>query len=72
MTNQIIVKLKSNINIKNILDEYKLILIRKLGTKTYLVKVEDIYSVLDVSNNLYEDSRTIHAQPNFMTEVKKR
>ncbi|MEA3512005.1 MAG: hypothetical protein U9R37_00240 [Campylobacterota bacterium] len=72
ITKEILIKLKNKNDISNILSFYNLTLIKEYRSNTFLVSCEDINNTLNISNELYEDDRTLYAQPNYLTKSKKR
>ncbi|MEA2019875.1 MAG: hypothetical protein U9N59_15695 [Campylobacterota bacterium] len=72
ITKQIILKLQVDTSIQEILDQYNLVLIKSYKNDIYLVEVSDVIHTLDIANKLYEDKRTIYAQPNFKIKANMR
>jgi len=69
VTNQLIVKLKDDTNLKKYLDEFNLTIVKKLAQKLYLLKVTDKKITINISNRLTEKNDVEYAHPDF---IKKR
>ena len=72
ITDQIVVKLKKDTNINELLKKYDLKLIKKYSKTLFLVSTKNVLDTLGTANSLHEDNATKYAQPNFTIEVIKR
>ena len=70
--NEIIVKLKKEIDSKEFFASYSINDFEKIATNTYLVKLTKSQNVFTLSQILYKSSNTIYAVPNKIQEVYKR
>lgn len=70
--NTFIVKIKEDVNIQNLIDEYNLLYIKQLYTNTYLLQINNNEDIFDISNKLHLDNRTIFSHPNFKHNIHKR
>ena len=68
----IIIKLKKNSSIDDVLNKYQLTLKQKLTSTLYLVKIPFSSKILDLANALHRDKMITYAHPNFTKKVVKR
>ena len=62
---EILLQLKEGVALDDLLKEYKLILLKNLGDRIYLLKTSDAQNLFKTAAALYEDKRTLFAQPNI-------
>ena len=55
-----------------VVQEYGLILLQKLSTHLYLVRINDQNATLQQANSIHEDARVKFAHPNFYKQVQRR
>ena len=68
----IVVKLKNKEDLSFILSHYSLTLKKEYKNNVFLVSCENVEDTLNIANKLYEDNKTIYAQPNFISKVHTR
>lgn len=72
VTNKILVKLKENTNIENILAKYQLSFEKKLGKNLYLLSTQNKSQTLKKANALHEDKNIEYAHPDFIKKTVGR
>jgi len=70
--NEIIVKLKKDVDSKEFFSKYNIKNTEHLGSTTYLLKLEKSQNVFTLSQKMYKDSSTIYAIPNRIKKYQKR
>ncbi|QOY51971.1 S8 family serine peptidase [Candidatus Sulfurimonas baltica] len=69
ITDKLIVKLKNDISINNLLSKFNISIEKNLDKNLYLLKTTDKSLTIDISNRLTEKEYVEYAHPNF---IKKR
>jgi hypothetical protein len=69
VTDKLIIKLKSEIYIQQYLDEYDLIIVKKITKNTFLLQTKNKDLTLKIANQLHEKQDVEYAHPDF---IKKR
>ena len=70
LTDNIVFKVKEGVDLVKLQSEFDIKIIKKYSDTLFLAKAKD--SIIDRANALFEDSRTIFAHPDFITEVNRR
>ena len=72
VSNQLIIKFKNLDSFKEIVNTYKLTLLKEIYKNTYLFKVDALSDTLDISNQIYKLKSVKFAHPNFIRKAKER
>jgi hypothetical protein len=70
--NEIVVKLKENVEAKNFFQKYQICDYEKIAKNTYIIKLSKKDDLIKLSKEMYEDQDTIYALPNKIKKYKKR
>ena len=68
----LIVKIKEEKALENLLKKYSIVVKKKLAKKLYLMEVNCTKATLDISNQLYHDDNVSYAHPNFIKKIESR
>jgi len=72
INNKILIKIKNNCNIEQLLLKYNLILIKEIIKNIYLIQINNKSDIFKIMNNLYFEKCTKYAHPNFIRKIYKR
>jgi len=69
---ELIVKLKEDIPIQNLLDKYAILMKKKLAKNLYLLQVTSTEETLSITNQIYMERDVVYAHPNFIKKMQQR
>lgn len=69
---EIIIKLKNDFVLENLLAQYDVILLEEIIPRTYRIKVKNNLQTLQIANSLHLENGVEYAQPNFVKIVQLR
>lgn len=69
---ELIVKIKKEKALDNLLKKYAIVVKKKLAKKLYLMEVNSTQETLDITNQLYHDINVSYAHPNFIKKIIPR
>ncbi|MEA3383650.1 MAG: hypothetical protein U9Q20_03110 [Campylobacterota bacterium] len=72
ITDKILIKIKTNEDINDIINDYNITLVKKVLENTYLIKVKENSQTLEVANEIYLDKRVNISYPDFLRKRTKR
>lgn len=72
VSNKLIIKLNDNTSIQKYLDEYGLILVKKITENTFLLQTSNKNLTLEIANRLHEKQDVEYAHPDFIKRRIKR
>jgi len=70
--NEIVFKIKQDVNISNVVKKFQLKNLQDLGNGFYLIKDVATEQLFSLANRLYEDNATELSHPNFVQKRFKR
>ena len=72
VTQEIIIKLKEKKAINNLIEKYPITIKEKLTNRLYVVEINSIKEIFNISQQLYRDTNVSYVHPNFIKRIDKR
>ena len=72
VTQEIIIKLKEKKAINNLIEKYPITVKEKLTNRLYVVEINSIKEIFNISQQLYRDTNVSYVHPNFIKRIDKR